>query len=88
MWYHILVQKIPIHELKRRLSELVAEAEKGTPLLITRHSHVVAQLLPPDAHVHIGSRFGRGAPAPLLKARTKGRYLDAVADDRRGGWDD
>ncbi|HEX5137145.1 MAG TPA: type II toxin-antitoxin system prevent-host-death family antitoxin [Planctomycetota bacterium] len=82
------MQKIPIHELKRRLSELVAEAERGTPLLITRHSRVVAQLLPPDAHVHIGARLGRGTPAPLLKARTKGRYLDVVADDRRGGWDD
>jgi prevent-host-death family protein len=82
------VQKVPIHELKRRLSELVAEAEKGTPLLITRHGRVVAQLLPADAHVHVGSRFGKGAPAPLLRARTKGRYLDVVADDRRGGGDE
>jgi prevent-host-death family protein len=84
----LFVQKIPIHELKRRLSELVAQAEKGAPLLITRHRQIVAQLLPPDAQVHIGSRFGSGALAPLLKARTKGRYLDVVADDRRGGRDD
>jgi len=79
---------VPIHELKRRLSALVAEVEKGAPLLITRHKQVVAQLLPPEAHVHVGSRFGRGAPQPLLKNRTKGRYLDVVADDRRGGWDE
>lgn len=82
------MQKVPIHELKRRLSELVAQAEKGAPLLITRHRRVVAQLLPPDAHVHAGMRLGSGALAPLLKARTKGRYLDVVADDRRGGWDE
>jgi prevent-host-death family protein len=82
------MQKIPIHELKRRLSELVGQAEKGIPVEITRHRKVVARLLPPDTHVHVGSRFGSGAPAPLLKARTKGRYLDVVADDRRGGWDE
>jgi len=82
------MKTVPIHELKRRLSELVAEVEQGTPLLITRHKRVVAQLLPPEAHVHVGSRFGSGAPQPLLKNRTKGRYLDVVADDRRGGWDE
>ena len=82
------MQRVPIHELKRKLSELVAQAEKGALLLITRHRQVVAQLLPADAHVHVGSRFGSGAPAPLLKARTKGRYLDVVADDRRGGGDE
>jgi len=82
------VKKVPIHEFKRRLSELVAEAEGGTPLLITRHRRVVAQLVPPDPHVHVGARFGRGTLSPLLKARTKGRYLDVVADDRRGGWDE
>ena len=82
------MQKVPIHELKRRLSELVAEAERGIPLLITRHGRVVAQLLPADAHVHVGARFGDGALAPLFKDRTKGRYLEVVADDRRGGWDE
>jgi len=79
---------VPIHELKRRLSALLAEVEQGAPLLITRHKRVVAQLLPPEAHVHVGSRFGRGALQPRLRNRTKGRYLDVVADDRRGGRDD
>ena len=80
--------KVPIHELKRRLSELIALAESGTPLLITRHRRVVAQLQPPDAHLHVGSRFGNGELGPLLKGPTGGRYLDIIADDRRGGRDD
>jgi len=82
------VKKIPIHELKRHLSELVAQAEQGTPVLVTRHRRVVAQLVPPDAHLHVGSRFGAGVPAPVLQGRTKGRYRDVLADDRRGGGDD
>jgi len=81
-------KKIPIHELKASLSEFVAQAESGVPLLITRHRRVVAQLGPADAHVHVGARCGTGALAPLLTNKTKGRYLDVVADDRRGGWDD
>jgi prevent-host-death family protein len=80
-----MMQRIPIHELRRRLSELVARAETGTPLLITRHGQIVAQLLPPDAHLHIGSAYGGGALVPLLHNRTRGRYLDVVADDRGGG---
>jgi prevent-host-death family protein len=74
-----------MHEFKRRLSEYVAQAEAGTSLLITRHRRIVAQLVPPEAQIHVGSRFGKGRLAPLLKGATKGRYLDVIADDRRGG---
>ncbi|MHC4135599.1 MAG: type II toxin-antitoxin system Phd/YefM family antitoxin [Planctomycetota bacterium] len=81
------MKRIPLHELKQRLSALVAEAEGGESLLVTRHKRVVAQLVPPAAHLHVGSRFGGGKLTPLLRGRTKGRYLDVVADDRRGGWE-
>jgi prevent-host-death family protein len=79
------MKTVPIHELKRRLSEFVALAEGGSPLLITRHRKVVAQLVPPDAQLHVGAHFGTGKLSPLLKSATKGRYLDVIADDRRGG---
>lgn len=81
------MEQVPIHELKRRLSQLVAQAESGTAFLITRHRRVVARLVPPDMHLHVGVRVGRGAPQPLLDGKTKGRYLDVIADDRRGGRD-
>jgi len=76
-----------MQELKRRLAALVTEAEHGESFLITRHNGIVAQLVPPDACLHIGSRFGMGRLEPLLQGPTKGRYLDVVADDRGGSRD-
>ena len=82
------MKRIPIHQLKRQLSALVAEAEEGRTILITRHRRVVARLCPPEAPIHVGSRFGAGGVKPMLLGRTKGRYLDIIADDRRGGRED
>lgn len=76
-----------MQELKRRLAALVAEAECGEALLITRRKRIVAQLVPPAEHLHVGSRFGTGRIQPLLRGSTKGRYLEAIADDRGGGRD-
>lgn len=76
-----------MQELERRLAALVAEAERGESFLITRHNRVAAQLVPPAAHLHVGSRFGTGRIQPLLRGPTKGRYLEAIADDRGGGRD-
>jgi antitoxin (DNA-binding transcriptional repressor) of toxin-antitoxin stability system len=81
------VKRIPLHELKRRLSALVSAAEGGESFLVTRHKRIVAQLVPPAPHLHVGSRYGDGTITPLLRGPTKGRYLDVLADDRRGGWE-
>jgi hypothetical protein len=36
-------------------------------------------------HVHLGNKFGRGRIRPLFKARTRGKYLEVLAEDRGGG---
>ena len=82
-----MMEKVPIHELKRRLSKFLAAVEGGVSFLVTRHKRVVAQLSPPSERVHVGARFGAGRLVPLLNGRTRGRYLDVIADDRRGGAD-
>lgn len=81
------MKRVSMQELRRRLDALVAEAEGGQSFLVTRRNHVVARLVPPAAHLHVGSRFGTGSLEPLLQGPTKGRYLDVVADDRGGGRD-
>jgi len=81
------MKSVPIHELKRYLSQLIARAEGGESLSVTRHKRVVARIVPPQANLHVGRSFGRGSIRPLLKAATHGRYLDVIADDRRGGGD-
>lgn len=82
------MKRVPIHELKRNLSALVAEAKAGKTLLITRHKHIVARLVPPQAHVHVGKRAGNANLKPAIKRSTNGRYLEMLKDDRRGGAED
>jgi prevent-host-death family protein len=79
------VKTVPVDELKRNLSGLLDEAAAGARILITKHRRPVAVLSPADMqHVHIGGRFGRGLLKPLLRAPTQGKYLDVLAEDRRG----
>jgi len=78
------MKTVSIDELKRSLSSLVDQAAAGARILITKHRRPVASLSAADMeHVHIGTRFGRGALKPLLKAPTQGRYLEVLDSDRR-----
>ena len=78
------MKTVSIDELKRSLSALVDEAATGARILITKHRRPVACLSAADMeHVHIGTRFGRGALKPLFKAPTQGRYLEVLDSDRR-----
>lgn len=82
------MNSVPIHQLRQSLAQVIAAAEAGETMLITRHKRIVARIVPPEPHLHIGSRFGDGAILPLLQGATRGRYLDVISDDRRGGLDD
>ena len=82
------MKQISIQELKGQLSAAIAEAESGSTILITRHNRPVARLAPADvSRVHMGKYFGRAKLKPLLKINTRGRYLEVLLDDRRGGND-
>ena len=77
------MKRVSIQDLKAQLSAVVAEAESGTTILITRHNEPVAQLGPAlIAHVHRGARVGEGRITPALSRGTKGRYLQILRDDR------
>lgn len=82
------MNQISIQDLKGQLSAAVAEAESGSTIVITRHNRPVAKLTPAGAtQVHIGERYGRAKLKPALKVNTKGRYLDVLMEDRKGGND-
>ena len=79
------MKTVSVDELKRNLSALLDEAAAGARILITRHRRPVAALCAADTqHVNIGPRFGRGPLKPLLRAPTQGKYLEVLAEDRRG----
>lgn len=76
---------VSIDELKRNLSSLVDRAAAGARILITKHRRPVAWLGPAGAeHLRIGARSGKVALKPLLRAPTRGHYLDVLVQDRRG----
>ncbi len=79
------MKQVSIQDLKAGLSTVVAEAEAGRTIVITRHREPVARLGPARAgDVHRGDRVGQGRLQPALKRGSKGRYLATLLDDRGG----
>jgi prevent-host-death family protein len=69
------VESIGLFEAKTHLSELVARAERGEEVIITRHNKPVARLVPMPVTPH-DATARREAVSALLKAAT-GRLLGA-----------
>jgi prevent-host-death family protein len=79
------MKRVSIQDLKAQLSSVVAEAESGTTVIITRHNEPVAQLGPARAgHLHRGSRVATSGLKPALSRGTAGRYLAVLLEDRAG----
>jgi prevent-host-death family protein len=79
------VKKVSIQDLKPQLSSVVAEAEQGGTIVITRHGKPVARLVPADPpYVHRGPLVGTPLPA-ALETGIKGlgvRALELLLEDR------
>ena len=77
------MKRISIQDLKAQLSAVVADAESGSTIVVTRHNEAVAQLGPARPHhIHRGTRAGTARLKPAIKGGTKGRYLTALVEDR------
>ena len=77
------MKRIPIQDLKARLSAAIAEAEAGETLIVTRHNQPVAQLGPARlAQVHRGNAPGGRPLTPAIRRGTKGRALAVLLEDR------
>ncbi len=78
------MKEVTLQDLKKNLFGLVAEAEGGEQVVITRHKKPVAQLISAgQEHVRTGRRFGKAKFTPVLKGPTRGRYLEVLAEDRK-----
>jgi prevent-host-death family protein len=77
------MKMVSIQDLKAQLSAMVAEAESGDTIVITRHNAPVALLTAARTEsVHRGKNVGRGRLRAALKRGTKGRYLEVLMEDR------
>jgi prevent-host-death family protein len=76
---------IGLFEAKTHLSELIARAERGEEVIITRHNKPVAKLVPMPVQ-QAGASARRDAVARLLKGavgRTLGMDWVALRDEGR-----
>lgn len=77
------MKKVSIQDLKATLSAVVAEAEAGATILVTRHGEPVAKIGPAaSALVHRGTAVGSSRLRPAVRRSTNGRYLEVLDDDR------
>jgi antitoxin (DNA-binding transcriptional repressor) of toxin-antitoxin stability system len=77
------MKSVPMYGLKQGLASIVAEAEAGNDVLITKHNKPIARLTRPDSeHLHRGSQFGKTRLKPVVKGKTAGRYLQMLEEDR------
>jgi prevent-host-death family protein len=67
------MRHVPIAEFKDRLSELVAAANRGEEILITRHGKVTARLLPPEQNSEERRQRARRALERMARARDRMR---------------
>ena len=78
-----VMKMVSIQDLKAKLSAMVAEAESGDTIIITRHNAPVAQLSPARTEaVHRGKNVGSGRIRAAVKRSTNGRYLEVLLEDR------
>jgi antitoxin (DNA-binding transcriptional repressor) of toxin-antitoxin stability system len=72
-----------MYRLKQELASMVAEAEAGNEMIITKHNKPIARLTRPGTeHLHTGSKFGKARLVPAIKGKTAGRYLQLLEEDR------
>lgn len=77
------MKQVSIKDLKAGVAAVVAEAEAGHSVLVTRHNRPVAILGPVRRPgVHRGAAVGKGGLTPAVKVGTAGRVLAVLADDR------
>ena len=75
-------KEISIQDLKANLSSVIAEAESGATVVITRHKAPVAKLVPPESHVHRPQGTDKPALKPAIKSDKKIPYLEVLLEDR------
>ena len=80
------MKKVPIHEIKRNLAAFVSEAARGERILITRHGRPTATLEASGReHLVVGERSSRARLRPALRNASRGKFLEVLSADRRGG---
>ena len=76
------MEAVSVQDLKAKLSAVVAAAESGQTIVITRHGRPVARLGPADPpHVHRGRLVGEPWPQPVTSG-LGARALAALLEDR------
>jgi len=83
--YNRSMIQVSVQDLKATLSAIVASAEGGETIVITRHGKPVARIVPADPpHVHRGSRVGERWPPAIANGSGLGALAVAALLEDRG----
>ena len=75
--------QISIQDLKKNLSAIMAKAEGGEKILVTRHSKPVVALSSISLdHVLSGPLVGKLKMRPILRGGLGGKALEVLREDR------
>ena len=82
------MKMVSVQDLKATLSAVVASAEAGETVVITRHGRAVARIVPANPpHVHRGSRAGEPLPPSIAPGTGLGaRAVAVLLEDRADRW--
>jgi len=77
------MRHVSIKDLKAALAAVVAEAEAGHSIIVTRHNRPVAVIGPTrSANVRRGAAVGLPGLRPAVRLKAEGRVRAVLADDR------
>ena len=83
MVYYFFMKKVPLKDLKLRLSLWMKEAAKGSLVQVTRYNRPYIYLFCNESPgLHCGSQVGKSEIKSVLSGKTKGRWLEILLEDR------
>ncbi len=78
----MVMKKVSIQDLKATLSAVIAEAESGRTVIVTRHNEPVAMVTPARSPmIRRGAKVGARL-TPAVSRGMGGRALAVLAEDR------
>ncbi|OMC31806.1 hypothetical protein A5740_14045 [Mycobacterium sp. GA-1841] len=83
------MKTVTVGQLRQNPTDVLADVEAGTTYAITRHSHVIGHIIPPNKTLDIAPPKKSGAAHTQSLERvelTSAASIDDLIDDARGDW--
>ncbi len=83
------MKSVTVGQLRQNPTEVLADVEAGATYAITRHSHIIGRIVPPNGPTDVTPPKNPGGAQTRLLERVELRSaasIDDLIDDARGDW--